>query len=201
MGCGEGVGEYRPRAAQQRVLWRAMQEGFPPVVEEAENRGGLPKRIVDEVFRYLACGDVRLGHAEVECSKCAQASRVPFSCKSRLCPSCNSRRAEQAALELGELLPEVAFRQWTLSLPRSLRWPVVRQPGLVSIIERRLVKSVWRWQRQKLRQQKDSHRGDDTEVLRGGAVAFVQLFGSALQLTPHLHVCVYPPDCTQLTRA
>ncbi len=49
---------------------------------------------------------------------------------------------------------------------------------------RRLVRAVWRWQRAEAR------RLGGPRGLRGGAVAFSQLFGSALQLTPHLHVLI-----------
>ena len=76
----------------------------------------------------------------------------------------------------------MGYRQWTLTLPRSLRWVVLSQPGLLRAVERRLVRAVWRWQR--ARAKRLGYRGE----LRGGAVGFLQLFGSALQLTPHFHV-------------
>jgi hypothetical protein len=76
----------------------------------------------------------------------------------------------------------VGYRQWTLTLPRQVRWVVRKQPGLVREVERRLVRAVWRWQRAQAR------RLGVTAPLQGGAVGFLQLFGSALQLTPHLHV-------------
>ncbi len=49
-------------------------------------------------------------------------------------------------------------------------------------MERRLVRAVWRWQR--ARAKLLGYRG----LLRGGAAGFLQLFGGALQMTPHLHV-------------
>jgi hypothetical protein len=82
----------------------------------------------------------------------------------------------------------VGYRQWTLTLPRQLRWVVRKQPGLVREVERRLVRAVWRWQRAQAR------RLGVTAPLQGGAVGFLQLFGSALQLTPHLHMRV---DCAK----
>jgi hypothetical protein len=48
--------------------------------------------------------------------------------------------------------------------------------------ERRRAVAVWRWQRAQAR------RLGVTAPLQGGAVGFLQLFGSALQLTPHLHL-------------
>jgi hypothetical protein len=77
-----------------------------------------------------------------------------------------------------------AWRQWTLSLPFRLRWAAVKKPSLLRQVERRLVRAVWAWQR------KTARRLGAQAKLFGGAVAFVQYFGSALQLTPHLHVLV-----------
>lgn len=79
------------------------------------------------------------------------------------------------------LLPWVRHRQWTLSLPFSLRFGVVKRPALLKRLERRLVRAVWRWQR------REARRLGVAGALRGGAVVFTQWFGSSLQLTPHLH--------------
>lgn len=149
----------------------------------AQERGGLPKRVNEEVRRYLSCGDVRRGFVHVQCEACQESTLVAFSCKTRgWCPSCGAKRAHQTAAHLGEILPRVPYRQWTLSLPRAFRWLVLKRPKLLRQVEKRLVRAVWRWQRQKARE-----LGVEGE-LQGGAVSFVQLFGSSLQLTPHLHV-------------
>jgi hypothetical protein len=53
----------------------------------------------------------------------------------------------------------------------------VKRPALLKRLERRLVRAVWRWQRQAAR------RLGVSEPLRGGAVVFTQWFGSSLQLS------------------
>jgi phosphoglycolate phosphatase-like HAD superfamily hydrolase len=50
-------------------------------------------------------------------------------------------------------------------------------------VERALVRAVFRWQRARARAQ-------GVTAVEGGATSFLQLFGSALQLTPHFHVLV-----------
>ena len=37
------------------------------------------------------------------------------------CPSCTARRAAETGLHLATVLPRVSHRQWTLSLPFSVR--------------------------------------------------------------------------------
>jgi len=176
--CGR---EYRRRRPEETALYRAVLEGWPEVLAEASEHGGLPKRVKEEVRRYLASGVLARGFAHVQCQSCHESMLVAFSCKGRLCPSCTARRSEETAAHCEEVLPQVPFRQWTLSLPRAWRWPVVKT-RLLKTVERRLVKAVWRWQRQQAK------RLGAAGTLRGGAVAFAQLFGSALQLTPHLHL-------------
>ena len=83
-----------------------------------------------------------------------------------------------------EVLPKVGYRQWTLSLPFALRWPVVKQPKLLRVLERCLTRAIFRAQRARAKQL----------GLRGrsqcGAVSFVQQFSSTLALQPHLHLLV-----------
>jgi hypothetical protein len=145
----------------------------------------MPTRVRREVERFLTCGDVRAGFVEVSCQSCAESRLVAFSCKGRgWCPSCTTRRALDTGVHLESLLPRVAHRQWTLSLPFSVRFLVVKTPKLLKRLGVRLVKAVWRWQR------REARRSGATGALTGGAVCFWQWFGSSLQLTPHLHLVV-----------
>jgi len=160
------------------VLYEAVRRGWPAV------QGSMPKRLREEVRRYQECGQLRYGFVEVRCEACRALTLVAFSCKGRgLCPSCATRRAIETGVHVEATLPFVAHRQWTLSLPRTLRLAVVKQPSLLKLVETTLVRAVWRWQR--------TSRGRGQRAgLHGGAVAMVQYFGSRLQLTPHLHVLV-----------
>jgi hypothetical protein len=82
------------------------------------------------------------------------------------------------------VLPHVGHQQWTLSLPFTLRFTVVKKPQLLKRLEVRLVQAVWPWQR------REAGRHGVTGPLRGGGVCFWQWFGSSLQRTPHLHMLV-----------
>jgi ribosomal protein S27E len=152
----------------------------------AEAGAGLPRRVCNEVERYLGCGDLRRGFVQVKCGDCRRTELVALSCKQRgLCPSCGTRRSHQTAAACGALLPEVAYRQWTLSAPYRARWTLVKQPLLLAKLERRLLRGVWAWQRRRAK-----GLGAGGGELRGGGVGFWQYFGSALQVTPHVHLLV-----------
>jgi len=143
----------------------------------------MPSRVKREVERFLTCGDARFGFVEVTCETCAESRSVAVCCKSRgWCPACTTRCALDTGVHLESLLPRVAHRQWTLSLPFSVRFNVVKKPKLLKRLEVRLVKAVWRWQR------REARRHGATGALTGSGVCFSEWFGSALQLTAHLHL-------------
>jgi hypothetical protein len=170
-------GEDRRRAPEKSVLHEAFRRGWPEV------SSSMPTRVKREGERFLTCGDVRAGFVEVACESCSESRLVAFSCKGRgWCPSCTTRRALDTGVRLESLLPRVAHRQWTLSLPFSVRFQVVKKPTLLKRLEVRLVKAVWRWQR------REARRHGATGALTGGAICFWQWFGSSLQLTPHRHL-------------
>ena len=161
------------------MVREAFRRGWPEVQSQ------VPRRVREEVERYLRCGDVRYGSVEATCTKCQTPRLVALRCRGRgWCPSCTTRRALETGLQLEEELPRVAHRQWTLSLPMRARFQVVKQPGLLKRLEVRLVHAVWRYQRATARRL--GARG----ALHGGGVCFWQWFGSSLQLTPHLHLVV-----------
>ena len=135
--------EGRRRAPEKSVLLEAFRRGWASVP------GCLPPRVKLEVQRYLDCGQLRCGFVEVKCESCKESRLVAFSCKGRgWCPSCTARRATETGVHLVNTLPRVNHRQWTLSLPFPVRLAVVKQPKLLKGIERRLLKAIWRRQRQ-----------------------------------------------------
>ena len=152
------------------MLHEAFRRGWP------ELAGAMPSRVKLEVERFLSCGEARFGFVEVTCEDCAESRVVAFCCKGRgWCPSCTTRRALDTGVHLEAVLPRVAHRQWTLSLPFSVRFDVVKKPRLLKRLEVRLVKAVWRWQRSEAR------RHGAFGALTGGGVCFWQWFGSARQ--------------------
>jgi hypothetical protein len=81
-------------------------------------------------------------------------------------------------------------RQLSLAAPSPVagRWrrgrPLVKHPKLLAAMERRLVRAVWAWA------VREAKRLGAKGALHGGTVGFRQYFGSALQLTPQVHVLV-----------
>ena len=111
-----------------------MVPAFLAQVEQRGDGAGLPRFVVAEFERYLACGILANGFARVRCASCGDEMLVAFSCKGRgFCPSCTTRRMQGTATHLlDRVLPRVPMRQWMLSLPRWAGFLLARDPQLIT---------------------------------------------------------------------
>ena len=108
-----------------------------------ERRYGFWRPYVMEViYRYLDCGDLRCGFARVKCNDCNHEYLLPFSCKRRhFCPSCHQKRVVEFGEQLCEkVLKCVPHRQWVFSIPKRLRIYFMFDRKLLS----KLSQCVWK---------------------------------------------------------
>ncbi len=88
--------------------------------------------------------------------------------------------AQSAALLVDEILSQQAMRQWVLSVPFQLRFLFASQPVIMgkalSIVYRAICTHITR------------KAGHTKTTAHTGAVTLIQRFGSALNLTVHLHM-------------
>lgn len=175
--------DYQQRRPEQSTLYQVVAQYAQTLFAEAEQNGsGYPTHVKREFERYLRCGQFCCGFARVRCGGCGFERLLPYSCKGRsICPSCVGRRmADTASHLVDHVLPVAPYRLWTLSLPRSIRLRVVRDPDLLTKVLSVLLRTVFAYQR--LRARKMGITNPQT-----GSISFIQLFGSILQLTPHAH--------------
>jgi len=95
--------------------------------------------------------------------------------------------ADTAARWVDELLPDVPYRQWVLSIPPPLRYLLAYDSKLLSVLLRAFVRAIENYLR---RQAKSRYKLPRLSDAKPGALVVVQRFGSALNLNPHLHVLV-----------
>ena len=150
--------------------------------ERSEHGFGYP-RFIEKAFRaHLSCGRLPAGFARIKCQACGYQRLLAFSCKSRLCPSCHARRMHDTSLHLlDHVLPRVPWRQWVLTLPRPVRLLMARYKKVLGAILNLFIRTLFCWQRR-------AARADGYSQVLPGAVAFVQFFGSAINLNVHFYV-------------
>ena len=172
---------HRPETTPLYAIVRDHLGGFERYAEE-RYAAPLPRYVLRSFRAYLRCGLLEHGFLRVRCESCCKERLVAFSCKQRgPCPSCAARVMCNTAAHLTDrVLPNVAIRQWVLSLPFELRIAAARDPRLVAACDRILFEATSRWMRDRLAMPDG----------RAGAVTFVQRFGGSLNLHVHFHVMV-----------
>jgi Zn-finger nucleic acid-binding protein len=175
---------YRPRDAAASPLYLAVVDHLETYLAERSRAKDDPAGPCAEfsLRAFLQCGVPRFGVARFRC-KCGESRFVPFSCKRRLaCPSCDAKRAVvESSHALDALLPDAAYRQWVLVLPKRLRYFVHRDPRLAGEIASIFARTLTAYCRRK------------SGAPRGAApVQFhsLQRFGSAVNLHLHDHAVV-----------
>jgi len=106
-------------------LWRILADHLDGFLQHYGERhrfshGPLAPHVEKVLNRFLFCGDPNQGLTMLRCDKCRTVLAVPFSCKTRICPSCVTRRGEDLAAGLTQVLPRVPYRHIVVTLPRLM---------------------------------------------------------------------------------
>ncbi len=177
---------YAPRRPTETVVYGLVREHLESFLAHAREHydDGLPRYVEQELRAYLKCGVFSEGFTRCHCDTCGHDLLVAFSCHGRtVCPSCTGRRMANVAAHLVDrVLPDVPVRQYVLTLPYELRKLVAFKADVLTAMARIFVESVFATYRSRAKR-------DGIEDPQGGAVNFVQRFGS-LNLHVHFHLLV-----------
>ena len=88
----------------------------------------LREAIVGNVIAMLSCGLSIRGYAFYTCSNsaCTHTKKVPFSCKSRFCPTCGKKATDQWIATQQAVLPHTTWQHITFTMPSAL-WPLFKE--------------------------------------------------------------------------
>jgi hypothetical protein len=187
---------YIRRQPEKTALYQVLQRHlltFEQQWTDEANGRTLPKFVLDELRGFMSCGILARGFAHLYCARCGEHHVVAFSCKARaVCPSCLGRRMSEGAANLVDhVLPDVPIRQFVLTLPFPLRFPLAFDGKLLGQVLRIFTDTVAAWYRRR-----QGARGlPEGET---GAVTAIQRANSDLRLNPHFHTLfldgTYGPD-------
>ena len=176
---------YRPRKPQESQYYQCVEDHFERFEQVCDDRfakqyGFLRPYVKKVIYRYLDCGILRNGFAQVRCKDCGHEYLLAFSCKrSHFGPSCHQRRV----VEFGEWLCEevlkaVPHRHFIFSIPKILR--------RYFLYDRRLLSGLSRCAWDSLNVFFKTIVPEEGAV--PGTVIAIQSFGDFLGFNPHLHV-------------
>lgn len=99
-------------------LWRHFYKKYRKTMRSA---------IIENVVRMLSCGRNIRGITVYQCSNpdCQLEKHVPFTCKSRFCPSCGKKLTDQWVEQQKAVLPDCPWQHITFTMPDAL-WELFR---------------------------------------------------------------------------
>jgi len=151
------------------ALWWRFHQTYQPSIRDV---------VVDNVSRVLACGSSDLGCATFQCSNphCSHEHRVPFTCKSRFCPSCGKKRTDQWIAQQLEVLPHTEWQHITFTMPGELWELFARNRMLLGQLSRLTAQTLTALTKKK--------------GITPGIFTALHTFGRDLKWNVHVHVSV-----------
>ncbi len=179
---------YRRCEPEKTAMYALVREHLETLLDEArrssDSGDGYPAFIERKFRLFLHCGLLSRGFARLRCPSCGFDRLVAFSCKGRICPSCWARRAADTAAHLVDrVLPVAPYRQWVLTFPFESRFLLAVDGAFMTKMLSAFLRTLFAWMRRRARRIGIS-KGEP------GSVTFIQRFGGALNLNPHLHSLV-----------
>jgi transposase-like protein len=165
------------------MLYGIVEQYRAEYFEAVESKTGRsPRKFIKREFdSYLKCGIYEHGMMRTKCSDnaCGHENVVALSCKGRgFCPSCGGRRMVETATNLtNDVLPDVRYRQFVLTLPISLRFMCALNRKLLQKIHSIVADEYKNFYR-------DGRLPEDGSV---GGVTFIQRFNSGCDFNLHFH--------------
>ena len=179
--------QYRPRQPEKTDLYLLLLDHLESFLAERDGtadpeRGYLRSEVREALESYLECGRLRFGFARLKCATCGQEKLLALSCQRRgICPSCHAKRVTIWSDDLIEnVLPDVAYRQWSITIPKRLRVFFRYDSTLFKGLSRIFGDILTHWMQTVM--------GRDD--VRPAVIACDQSFGTLLGYHPHQHLIV-----------
>ena len=98
-----------------------LQQIFKEHYEELIYLLNPRKSVIENVDRMIHCGDASFGGAMFGCEHCGNLKFVPFRCKSRFCPSCDTKYAIDRTTAMSFKLVNCIHRHCVFTIDENLR--------------------------------------------------------------------------------
>jgi hypothetical protein len=87
-----------------------------------KNEDTIRPSIKDNIIKILSCGNTVVGYKTYVCSNpdCIHTKIIPFSCKSRFCPTCGKAATDRWIQTQKNILPKTRWQHITLTMPGQL---------------------------------------------------------------------------------
>ncbi len=156
-----------------------LQEIFTDYYEKIKYILHPRPSIMENIDKMINCGDPSYGGAMYACA-CGEMKFVPFTCKSRFCPSCGKKYSEQRSLEMTSKLINTVHRHCVFTIDDKLRHYFLENRDLLNCLftsVQTVVLSLFK---------KINKEASYTP----GIVCVLHTFGRDLKWNPHIHCLI-----------
>ena len=136
--------------------------------------------IIENVNRMIHYGDPSHGGAMYGCPRCGNLKFVPFSCKSRFCPSCGNKCNQLRSFHMSCKLVACVHRHCVFTIPEELRIYFLKDRTLLNCLFSSVMEVVLRM----------FSKMNKTENFAPGFICVLHTFGCDLKWNPHIHALI-----------
>lgn len=163
----------------KHILQDIFNDWWQPFVTQHSNFFIRPV-VLNEISKFISCGSKHNGYAVYECEHCGNYAYVPFTCKSRFCPSCGVNSSINRSHFIPSKCFDVTHRHISFTIPDIL-WPFFRADrSLLNILFDSASYTLLSWFKQQSK----------LELFTPGIIATLHTFGRDLKWNTHIHILV-----------
>lgn len=134
----------------------------------------------EEVEKMMNCGSISNGYAVYSCDHCDNFLFVPFTCKSRFCPSCGTKYTLDRADTIAKKSINCPHRHITFTIHNAL-WPLFQgDRSLLNLLFDAVSSTILSW----------FYEQNKRENFIPGFISTLHTFGRDLKWNPHIHVLI-----------
>lgn len=136
--------------------------------------------VMDNIDKMIHCGDPSYGGAMYGCKKCGKFKFVPFSCKSRFCPSCGNKYSINRTTAMSFKMIKTNHRHCVFTIDENLRQFFLDDRSLLNCLFSAVRSVVLRM----------FHKDNKSELFTPGFICVLHTFGRDLKWNPHIHCLI-----------
>lgn len=138
------------------------------------------RNILDNIDKMIHCHDPSFGGAFFGCPHCGNLKFVPFSCKSRFCPSCGNMYNQKRAFRMSCKLVSCNHRHCVFTIPEELRIFFLKDHSLLNCLFHSVRDVILRM----------FFKLNKSELFTPGFICVLHTFGRDLKWNPHIHALI-----------